>query len=177
MAAAQDGDRAAYESLLVALVPVLRAFAGRRGVAPAQVEDVVQEVLLLLHRARHTWRPERPFAPWLWAIARNASTDALRRQTRDRSRRDETPGLRDEPASEDPGPEELLRATEFSPRLAAALSALPDAQREAIELLYLQQLPVAEAAARAGVTETALKVRAHRGTRALRTRLGTREPS
>jgi RNA polymerase sigma-70 factor (ECF subfamily) len=176
MAAAQQGDTAAYELLLTALLPPLRAFVRRRGVATDEVEDVVQEILLLIHRARHTWRTDRRFDPWLWAIARNASTDALRRQTRERSRRGDRPGHEGVEALEAtlPGdgdaasPEALLAGRELTPELAQALSRLPAAQREAVELLYLEQLPVAEAAARAGVSPAALKVRAHRGSRALR---------
>jgi RNA polymerase sigma-70 factor (ECF subfamily) len=65
----------------------------------------------------------------------------------------------------------LLAAQQLDPRLAEAMAALPAAQREAVELLYVEQLPVADAAVRAGVTATALKVRAHRGSRALRAAL------
>jgi RNA polymerase sigma-70 factor (ECF subfamily) len=180
MAAAQRGDVAAYESLLTSLLPPLRAFVRRRGVEASEVEDVVQEILILIHRARHTWRADRPFDPWLWAIARNASTDALRRQARERSRRDHTADALDEgaiatgasaAAQGSSSPEGRLAAREVSPALVEALARLPASQREAVELLYVQQLSVAEAAARAGVSTSALKVRAHRGSRALRAAL------
>lgn len=184
MTAAQAGDAAAYESLLTSLLPPLRAFVRRRGVDASEVEDVVQEILLLLHRARHTWRPERPFDPWMWAIARNASTDALRRQQRERSRRAPTrdadddesvfEDLRDD-ATPSPDAEARLSAELLSTRLSGALSRLPAAQRQAVELLYVEQLSVAEAAARAGVSTGALKVRAHRGSRALREVLGAED--
>jgi RNA polymerase sigma-70 factor (ECF subfamily) len=184
MAAAQGGDATAYESLLVSLLPVLRAFVRRRGIDGSEVEDVVQEVLLLIHRARHTWRPDRPFDPWMWAVTRNATTDALRRQGRERSRRDPVPdeigenqlaaGAASERQSD---PERLLASRELEPRLSSAMGTLPAAQRQAVELLYVEQLSVAEAAARAGVTTTALKVRAHRGTRALRAALEAEEES
>jgi RNA polymerase sigma-70 factor (ECF subfamily) len=184
MAAAQGGDATAYESLLVSLLPVLRAFVRRRGIDGSEVEDVVQELLLLIHRARHTWRPDRPFDPWMWAVARNATTDALRRQGRERSRRDPVPaelgenqlaaGAAGERQSD---PERLLASRELEPRLTSAMGTLPAAQRQAVELLYVEQLSVAEAAARAGVTTTALKVRAHRGTRALRAALEAEEES
>jgi RNA polymerase sigma-70 factor (ECF subfamily) len=80
-------------------------------------------------------------------------------------------------ADESPAdPEQQLAARDFDPRLADALGTLPAAQREAVELLYVEQLSVAEAAQRAGVTMTALKVRAHRESRALRAVLtGDRE--
>jgi len=180
MTAAQAGDRAAYELLLTSLLAPLRAFVRRRGVEAGAVEDVVQEILLSIHRARHTWRADRPFDPWMWAIARNASTDALRGQTRERSRRVPAPGgsggdsnpvealAADERSS---NPEAQLAAAELTPRLAEALSRLPASQREAVELLYVEQLSVGEAAARAGVSPAALKVRAHRGSRALRSAL------
>lgn len=172
MAAAQKGDAEAYASLLQSLLPVLRAFVRRRGVEASAIEDVVQEVLLLIHRARHTWRPDRPFDPWLWAIARNATTDALRRQLRERARRErarEQVAADPPPAADDP--ERMLAARELAPDLRDALARLPAAQRQAVELLYVEQVSVAEAAARAGVSTSALKVRAHRGSRALRAAL------
>jgi RNA polymerase sigma-70 factor (ECF subfamily) len=182
MADAQNGDAAAYESLLTSLLVPLRAFVRRRGVESHEVEDVVQEILLLLHRARHTWRPDRPFDPWMWAIARNASTDALRRQTRERRERDRAPDrlrrapMATEALAADSGssdPEVQLTAHELTPALAEALARLPAAQRQAVDLLYVEQLSVAEAAARAGVSPSALRVRAHRGSRALRNTLRT----
>jgi RNA polymerase sigma-70 factor (ECF subfamily) len=182
MVAAQWGDPAAYECLLVSLVPILRAFVRRRGVDPGSVEDVVQEILLSIHRARHTWRPDRPFDPWMWSIARNASTDALRRQTRDRSRRETLPdsgedALQARIAGDGSpiDPERILTENELTTELTDALRNLSPTQREAVELLYVEQLSVAEAAARAGVTTTALKVRAHRGSRSLRAALRPKE--
>ena len=60
MAAAQAGDRAAYAALLRDCVPVVQAVARRQGVPPSRVDDVVQDVLLTLHRVRHTYDPARP---------------------------------------------------------------------------------------------------------------------
>ena len=183
MVAAQNGDAAAYETLLTSLLPLLRAFVRRRGVEASEVEDVVQEIVLLIHRARQTWRADRPFDPWMWAIARNASTDALRRQTLERSRHDHAPdrfgdGMEALAAAGRSGdPEQQLTAQELTPALVEALSALPASQRQAVELLYLEQLSVSEAAARAGVSRSALKVRAHRGSRALRAALRTEDGS
>lgn len=167
MAAAQEGDADAYDRLLRELLGPLRAFAMSRLGDAASVDDVVQNVLLSIHRARHTYRPERPFGPWLWTIARNAVTDALRaRGVRLRREQpiDAMQGI-DEPSVE---PELPLP---MSPALRAALDGLPPAQRQAVEFLHLFELSVAEAAARAGVTPGALKVRAHRGYKALRVAL------
>lgn len=181
MRAAQRGDTAAYELLLASLLAPLRSFVRRRGVDDAAAEDVVQEILILLHRARHTWHADRPFDPWLWSIARNATTDALRRQGRERARSDPSGSETVERTATDPerdtgwDPELRLTSREIPERLAAALRGLPAAQREAVELLYVEQLSVADAAARAGVSPGALKVRAHRGSRALRRALAGEE--
>ena len=57
------------------LLPHLRGFVRRRLADPEVAEDVVQNILLSLHRARHTYRAERPFGPWLHAVARHAVVD------------------------------------------------------------------------------------------------------
>jgi RNA polymerase sigma-70 factor (ECF subfamily) len=165
MIAAQQGDSTAYEKLLRELLPHLRAVVGRRLFDAGAVEDVVQNVLLSLHRGRQTYRPERPFLPWVNAIARNATVDAIR----DRARR----GAREVSLAADGVPEPAVAAAEpedgvLDPRLRRALERIPDAQREAVTLIHVAGLSVAEAAARAGVSRGALKVRAHRGYRALR---------
>ena len=86
MRQALAGDAAAYHRLLKAVTPVLRA-AARRGLARAgqpvdQSEDIVQDILLAVHLKRHTWDANAPFAPWLFAIARNKLIDSLRRRGR-----------------------------------------------------------------------------------------------
>ena len=165
MAAAQDGDAAAYDRLLRELLPALRGFVVARLGDLSTSEDVVQNVLLSLHRARHTYRPERRFEPWLWAIARNAVTDALRSR-RTRLQREE-PLTESEIVAGD-ALEALEASLPLGRGLRRALDELPPSQREAVELIHLHRLSVAEAASRVGVTPGALKVRAHRGYRALR---------
>src|ERR1700756_3657671 len=113
MRLAISGDSAAYHRLLKAVTPVLRA-AARRGLARAgqsvdQSEDIVQDILLAVHLKRHTWDASAPFAPWLFAIARNKLIDALR----GRGRRifvnidDFAETLADQPAAETASPTEV----------------------------------------------------------------------
>jgi RNA polymerase sigma-70 factor (ECF subfamily) len=165
MVAAQAGETPAYEKLFNELIPYLRGFVQRRLLNAAATEDVVQNVLISIHRARATYRAERSFTPWLHAIARNAIIDQTRQQAR-RSRREvslEADGVA-EPSSDPVEP----RSRRLSPELEGALDALPDAQRQAVELIHLHGYSVAEAAAQVGATKAALKVRAHRGYRAMR---------
>jgi len=168
MAAAQDGDGEAYGRLLVELLPFVRGVVrGRLRDDPAQ-EDVVQEVLLSIHTARHTWRREHRLGPWVRAIARNAVVDHVRRRTRARAREVAVD------AHELPGEAYALPAEEraLSPGLSRLLEDLPEAQRQAVVWLKVEGLSIREAARRAGVSEGALKLRAHRGYRALRDLLG-----
>src|SRR5579859_4431481 len=82
MAAAQGGDREAYRRLLGEIVPFIRAIVARQHRMADRAEDVVQDVLLTLHRVRHTYDPGRSFKHWLAMIARRRSIDALRRRLR-----------------------------------------------------------------------------------------------
>ncbi len=168
MAAAQRGDRDCYERLLGELLPFVRRVVRERVWQAAVAEDIVQDVLLSIHGARHTFRPERRLEPWVRAIARNAVIDWGRRESRRRRREvdvdtAELPAERAETAAE---------SETISPGLARALDGLPAAQRQAVVLLKVEGLSVAEAAARVGVSPGALKLRAHRGYRALRQSLG-----
>ena len=173
MIAAQAGDAGEYEKLLLELLPHARRRLARSVHDAAAREDIAQNVLISVHRARHTYRPERPFTAWFHAILRNAQIDFLRAAARRSGREvslDAAAGW--EPAVEPKTPGE----GELSPELAGALAALPASQREAVELIHVDGLSVADAAVLAGVSPGALKVRAHRGYKALRALLGGREP-
>lgn len=82
MWAAQEGDSVAYTAVLTAVTPIVRRVATSRWTGSDEADDVVQDVLLSLHQVRHTYDPDRPFLPWLMAIARNRLADTQRRQVR-----------------------------------------------------------------------------------------------
>lgn len=169
MAATQDGDRKAYETLLRQAVPYIRTVVRRVHAVPDRVEEVVQDVLLTVHRVRHTYDPSRPFEPWLAAIARRRAIDALRRR-----RRTEAHETFDAAAYEtfaDPGANRHEERPVTAAGLAAAVAALPARQREAVRLLKLRGLSLAEASAESGRSVSALKVNAHRALRSLRRRM------
>jgi RNA polymerase sigma-70 factor (ECF subfamily) len=160
MAAAQAGDRDAYHALLHDVDAMLKGFLRRRLRDPDEAADVLQEILLTVHRGRHTYDPARPFEPWLFAIVRHVVADHVRRARR-AARVDVVAGeaLADVAAPEAIGSADLLED---------ALGRLPPAQREAFEMLQLEGVSVVAAAARAGVSPGALRVRAHRAYTAIR---------
>lgn len=163
MVRAQAGDQQAYRALLEDVRDGVGAFLRRRLANPDDVADVLQETLLTVHRARHTYDPARPFDAWLFAIARHALVDHVRRTARRAAH--ELPG---ELPFDHPAPDEIGGAGD----LADALARLPPAQREAFQMLKLDGLSVQAAAERAGTTPGALKVRAHRAYKMIQALLG-----
>ena len=158
----QCGDREAYRELLDDVGPMLLRFIRRRVSDAAEVEDVYQDTLMALHRARHTYEPSRPLEPWLFAIARHAVIDHARRRCGRAAWEVLVDALPERPAD--------VESAGIA-HIAAVLGRLPSGQREAFTMLKLEGLTAEEAAARAGVRVGALKVRAHRAYRALRVEL------
>jgi RNA polymerase sigma-70 factor (ECF subfamily) len=167
MAAAQAGDRRVYEKLLADSVALIRAIAQRRGVAQDQLDDVVQETLITIHRVRHTYDPTRSYDAWLGAIASRRAIDSLR----SRGRRDHRE-LHDDLALElHPDRDDASAAAERQQQaqyLRAAVAELPPAQREAVEQMGLKEQSLTETAAQTGRATGALKVNLHRALKALR---------
>jgi RNA polymerase sigma-70 factor, ECF subfamily len=164
MAAAQDGDGRAYGELLGAITPYLRVVARRAGLGPEEIEDGVQDILLTIHSIRRSYDPKRPFAPWLLAVARHRLIDRLRRRGRIRMRETELT-----PAHETFVTDETNLHEEASDirRLHEAIAALPPGQRQAVELLRLQELSLKEASVVSGQSSSALKVALHRALKRL----------
>jgi RNA polymerase sigma-70 factor, ECF subfamily len=169
MAAAQGGDRAAYERLLRDILPFIRAIVARQHRTQDRVEDAVQDVLLTLHRVRHTYDPSRPFTHWLATLARRRSIDLLRRRTRVAAAE-----TLDETAYEtfaDPAANSESERRDWNGALSGALAALPERQRQAVELTKLRELSLAEASAASGMSIGALKTNVHRAIKAMRRHL------
>jgi RNA polymerase sigma factor (sigma-70 family) len=159
MALAQAGDREAYRSLLDDLGPAVMAYLRRRLAVRHEIDDVYQEVLLAIHLSRHTYEPGRPVEPWVFAIAGYV----LARQVRSSARRATREVLVDAMPAEP-----VRAAAPTRAEVKEALGRLPWQQREALELLRVAGLSVGVAATRAGTTEGALRVRAHRAHKTLR---------
>lgn len=160
---ALEGDGAAYRAALECIARRLRAVLRRRMQSlPDDVEDLVQETLLAIHLQRGTWDPAVPVGRWALAIGRHKLVDLWRRRGRREALQDSLDELTD--AEQPVGVEDDGEARRD---LRVLIAELPDAQRRAIELTKLEGLSVAEASARTGVSESALKVQVHRGLKRL----------
>jgi RNA polymerase sigma-70 factor (ECF subfamily) len=137
----------------------LGAFIARR-VPPQDVDDVLQDVLLRIHRSVRTLDDDSRFGPWVYSIARNAVIDVRRRRPVVTVQFDEHADARSQP--DDPIGSPLLDC------VAPFVARLPNGYREAITLVELRGLTQQEAADVAGVSLSGMKSRVQRGRRLMR---------
>lgn len=156
------GDARAHAALLRAIAPMLQAFYRRRCSGQADIEDLVQETLIGVHEKRASYDGQRPFTPWLYAIARYKMIDQFRRRRQTCELGDLDHILVEE------GFEAMVSARLDVTRL---LASLPAKQAEAIRQTKLEGHSVADHAGAAGLGESDVKVSVHRGLKALAARL------
>jgi RNA polymerase sigma-70 factor (ECF subfamily) len=163
MQAARAGDGTAYDRCLreiaQALRPLVRRGLQRAGGNPAELEDVVQEILIAVHLKRHTWDEARPIAPWIAGIARYKIIDALRR----RGYRTDLPI--DDFAGVLPAESEKEAVSEHD--VTRSLEALPEGQRKIVRAIAVDGASIADTAGKFGMSEGAVRVALHRGLGAL----------
>lgn len=163
MRSAQAGHESDYRELLTELTQVVRRYLSSRFGRTEFVDDCVQECLMAIHEARHSYDAGRAFRPWFFAIVRYKAIDALRGQRR----------RHDLKAQQDHEQQSVTEAVETNTLEAQMVSgyllkALSPEYRDAIILTKLRGYSVTEAAARLHISESALKVRIHRGIRRLK---------
>ena len=161
-----DGDASAFRELYAAIAPKLYGYLVKMARSKAVADDLLQQTFLKVHRARAAYVRGADPLPWIYSIAHRTFLDCVRAGKRAKVNvaDDDLPEVA--AATDDPGPDPELLAAALD-----ALSELPDQQREAVVLTKLEGKSVAEAAAIAGTTVGAMKVRAHRGYEALRKKL------
>ena len=156
-----QGNARAFDALFNRHAAAVRGYLARLVGGAAQADDLTQTAFLSLVRSRGRFIKGSRFKPWLYAIATNAARDNRRRgKYEELTEKGELP--------KDAGEEMQVRDAGLEKQVRAALQQLPDAQREAILQHRFGGLSFAEIAKVEGVTESAVKVRAHRGYERLR---------
>lgn len=150
----QNGDESAARLLIERLSrPLFCFFANQMGNA-GDANDMTQEAWLRIHRARHTYRPDEPLLPWVYAIARRVRVDNFRRRSRQARREVTRFDLPEVGAAGEP--ETNL------PSFAELVAPLPDSQREVLTLLKVNGLSIEEVAGATSSTVGAVKQKVHR---------------
>ena len=157
----QRGRFEAFDDLYVALAPMLRRYLMSHARDAAKTDDLVQDVFLQVHRARHTYDPAYPVTPWVIAIARHVWLMDRRTQTR-------RPW-----APEDVTEMELPvrgEAAAYAERtdVRRALGKVAASRRDAVIQHHVLGWSFKEIAQKAGIAETAAKLRSSRGMAQLR---------
>ena len=162
MVRSQQGDKPAYQQLLAELSTVIQRYLISRLGSHDFIEDCTQEVLLAIHHARHTYEVNRPFRPWMFAIVRNKSIDMLRkRKSHEKIVNSQMEAAQIAASHGDHN--HFSQAMDSDIIHGRLINALAPPFRQAIVLTKLIGFSNAEAAKKLSISETALKVRVHRG--------------
>ena len=164
MAAAQDGDSRLYQKLLKEIAPLLTNFTRKR-VPDELTDDIVQEVLMAIHKVRHTYNPEQPFHSWMFAIARHKIIDSLRKNGRKVSR--EAVSV-EEVETFLADPSNPYQESDARKDLNKAMQKLSEKQRKIVWMMKIEGHSVKDVATATDMSESAVKVTAHRAYKALK---------
>jgi len=154
----QQGDKTAYHQLLNDIAGFSKNYLVTRVANPDWAEDIVQEILISVHKSLHTYSTDRPFRPWLMAIVHFRKSDYLRQYYAARGDKQT--------------PVEVLdfekNVVTFSGHegewkdIEKALGSLPDKQRAIFEMVKIQGFTAKEVAEKMDMSVSAVKVSAHR---------------
>jgi RNA polymerase sigma-70 factor (ECF subfamily) len=162
------GDEAAFALVYDTLAPRLFGYLLRRTRNPEDAADLLQQVMLHIHRGRGDFIAGAEVTPWAFAIARRLLVDSLRRRGPGEWAGG---GAIDSRASESPGADELVHVREVAGQIQRTLAQLPPTQRVAFQLVKEDGLSLAEAARVLGTSVGAAKLRMHRAYETLRAAL------
>jgi RNA polymerase sigma-70 factor (ECF subfamily) len=153
----QQADRRSAEALMTALVPVLGRFFMATLDGRQACDDLVQETLLRIHRARHSYRPSDPLLPWVFAIARHVRVDQYRKRRRRAVREEavEPEVLESHPASTGSKAGNL-------PDFETLMGYLPESQQQVVTMLKVLGMSVEEVARATSSSVGSVKQKAHR---------------
>jgi RNA polymerase sigma-70 factor (ECF subfamily) len=167
------GDDAAFADLYDLLKPRLYAYLVRRTRDLDQAEDLLQQTLLQVHRARGSFIPGADVLPWVFAIARRLVIDSVRKTKREVTLASDV-DLANVAAAAGFA-DDVVQAQQLKRRLERALERLPEPQRIAFELLKRRGLSLSETAECLHITVGAVKLRLFRAQEALRAALDAPE--
>lgn len=147
--------REAFLEIYKRLSPKVLGYLRRKGLSSAEAEDVTQEVFTKLHRNRHQIEPQLPLSPWVFAIARNAMVDHLRKK-----RHEEIPLLEIDQAEE--------TTQDAKVDFEELTKDLPERLKKVINWRYVEDLSFDEIATRLEGSEQNARQLVSRAVRSLR---------
>ncbi len=167
MRLALAGDKQAYAKVLHETSRFIRPFLAKRLSQSNEVDDLLQEILLSLHKARHTYDGERPYKPWVFAIAKFRLLDYLRAHYADHLHH-----AIDISEVENNLAAPVTETTLTYDSIKEEIHLLPEKQATILQMMHQDGYTAKEVAEKIGMKESAVKVAAHRAYKILKKRLG-----
>jgi RNA polymerase sigma-70 factor (ECF subfamily) len=151
----RNGDQKSYRTFLIEISKIVKVVVGKK-IAKNDVEDVVQEILISVHKSLHTYNLDRPFFPWLYAICCFRINDFLRKFYLQQSHKtldidDVIDFLQD--VTNDPSNSELINEIFLT---------IDKKHQHILTMVYLEGFTFKEAGEKINMSESAIKVAAHR---------------
>lgn len=154
----QSGDQKSYAKLLTEIAPYIKFRVIARLANPDWADDIVQDVLISVHKSLGTYAPDRPFKPWLNAIIQFRKTDYLRSYYKKKETREhvqENSNIFDENVTFQADYGELKD-------IQQAIDTLPDKHKKIFMMMKIEGYSAKEVAKKMDMTVSAVKVSAHR---------------
>lgn len=165
---AQSGDKAAYNQLLRDIIPFIQKVIARTLANPDWVDDITQDVLMSVHKSLKTYDPNLSFRPWLMAIVNFRRTDYLRKYYRTRDQKEKSENMAHFLGDSVTNP---THAGELKD-IEGALNALPEKQGKIFRMVKIEGHSIEEVAKTMDMSQSAVKVSAHRTMKKLQKKLG-----
>lgn len=153
------GDHARYGAFLKAVLPIVRGMVGKKIGSESQ-EDVVQEVLISLHKARHTYDGKRTIMPWVAAIVQFRVTDYLRKYYSEH--RGEMVEIEENTL------EDVTQSDDSGESVNDLLHCVAEREQRILTLMHVEGYTAKEIAKQLDMSPSAVKVAAHRAIKQLR---------
>lgn len=157
--AAGNGCLEAFDRELDYLYAALQRF----GAAPGDIDNLLQEVFLVLHRQWATLDTTRPLRPWLFGVAFRVVRAHRRKRLREGLRH----GLAVAVEDEVPGPDARLEEHESLALLSSALESVPAPRRAVVVMHDIEGLEIVQIARRLAMTKIGVYSRLYKGRREL----------
>ncbi|GIX41658.1 MAG: DNA-directed RNA polymerase sigma-70 factor [Leptospiraceae bacterium] len=154
-----EGDQNAYKNFLLEVSKILKSYFSSKVFDQTVVEDLIQETLISIHKARHTYDPSLPVLNWIFAIAYRRYIDYVRKDARIKKYEHSTETFQHISSNLIYKSEEQY---DNQNRINSILEHMTEREKKIITLLKIENYSIKEAAKILNLSESALKVAAHR---------------
>lgn len=161
---AQQGDAKAYKDLLSECSDILRKFFNNKINTYVDIEDIIQEVLLNIHKARHSYRKGSPFSAWLFGIAKHKLYHYYHQHHKEIKKENAWKAIPEISES-------FENEKDTWPLLSVCLDQLKPLHKQIVLWKHYEALSIKEIAFKIGKSEAATKALLHRSYKTLRKQL------